>query len=58
MKIEINCAMCGKDKEINLKENEVDSNKSLKRIIEDEAGWITQQNDINFDIYCSKHCAS
>lgn len=56
MKIEICCAMCGEEKEINLKENEVDAEKSLKRIIED-SGWVAYQSGVNFDIYCSKKCA-
>lgn len=57
MKLEISCAMCGKNKEIVLKCDDVDAGKSLRRIIED-AGWVGQQNGNNFDIYCSKRCAA
>lgn len=56
IKIEISCAMCSKEKTIELKTEDVDPGLSLRRIIE-EAGWSGQLNGHNFDIYCSKRCA-
>lgn len=49
------CAMCGEDKEIGVtvKDGKIDAAKAIRA-----SGWITQQNGENFDIYCSKRCAS
>ena len=57
MKLEITCAMCGKEREIDIETFRLDPETSLRKVIE-EYGWITQQNGEHFDIYCSKRCAS
>lgn len=54
--IHFSCAMCSKEKTIELKTEDVDPGLSLRRIIED-SGWIALFNGPNFDIYCSKRCA-
>lgn len=56
LKIEISCAMCGKEKAIEVETEELDPGLSLRRLIEDSE-WIVQINGVNFDIYCSKRCA-
>jgi hypothetical protein len=58
MMIQIECVMCGKEEEIPIPLDTVDPHKSLKNLIEERRGWVTQLNGHNFDVYCSKRCAS
>ena len=57
MDLIIYCAMCGKAKDVAIKVRAVDAETTLRKVI-DDAGWITQINGDNFDMYCSKKCAS
>lgn len=60
MKLEIFCAMCGKEREIKIPLTLLSCSRSLHGIVETN-GWIVQINggaiDGHFDIYCSKKCA-
>lgn len=56
MTVELGCAMCGKPKEVMMDTSILDANFTVAGIVK-QSGWIWQQNDTNFDIYCSKKCA-
>ena len=56
MKLEIYCANCGKEKTIvvkPLRDGVILADQAIEK-----AGWLTQQNGDNFDVYCSKKCAA
>lgn len=60
MKLKIHCAMCDEEKDIDVTVRvgkgvfgTIDADAAIKA-----SGWITEQNGKNFDIYCSKRCAS
>jgi hypothetical protein len=57
MDLELYCSMCGKEKTIpvhvDAASGKIDAAEAIRK-----AGWITQSNGENFDIYCSKQCAS
>ncbi len=55
MKLQIYCAMCGKDKTIDIDPPRaaIDADHVIRA-----SGWITQQNGEHFDIYCSMKCAA
>lgn len=54
MTLNFYCAMCGADKQVTVKpERTIDVAKVIKA-----SGWIAQQNGDNYDLYCSKRCAS
>jgi hypothetical protein len=55
MRLEIDCAMCGRSREIAIPTDKGEP-KKLRQIIED-SGWIVQQNGENFDTYCCAKCA-
>lgn len=55
MKLDFYCVMCGREKSLSV--NAEDGKIDAKKVIE-SAGWITQQNGPNFDIYCCKKCAA
>ena len=55
MILNIDCAMCGKNHEINIPTDKGEP-KKIRQIVED-VGWIVQLNGENFDLYCSPRCA-
>lgn len=56
MRLEINCAMCGREKVILIENTVRAAKKSFASVIQND-DWIVQRNGENFDIYCSKKCA-
>ena len=56
MKLEIYCAMCGKERSIEIPLTRESTSRTLHGIVESK-DWIVQLNGDNFDIYCSKKCA-
>lgn len=56
MKLEIDCAMCGRETVIEINESGLDPKITLRKLIED-INWIVEINGAHFDIYCSKKCA-
>jgi hypothetical protein len=57
LSLELSCAMCAETKDVKIKIDHLDGATPIKAVVE-SAGWITQQNGENFDIYCSKRCAA
>jgi len=53
MKLTFYCAMCGKEKELAISQDDLDPGMTVRRLIEG-GGWIVQFNDPHFDVYCSK----
>lgn len=61
MKLEICCACCGKEKTIVVKPLHDDIMRRSAILVDqaiEKAGWLTQQNGDNFDVYCSEKCAA
>lgn len=56
MKLEIYCAMCGKETVIEINKRGLDPKITLRKLIQD-INWIVEINGAHFDIYCSKKCA-
>ena len=63
MDITLSCAMCDRQKVVKLETDSdstkgiiVQGNETLREVLE-TAGWISQNNGSNFDVYCSKKCA-
>lgn len=56
MRLEINCAMCGREKDILIENTVRAAKRSFTSVIQND-DWIVQRNGENFDIYCSKKCA-
>lgn len=56
LKLELTCAMCGGEKliavEVDRADDKIDTAKAVKA-----AGWRSERNGENFDIYCSARCA-
>lgn len=57
MKLEVYCAMCGKENNIEIDTQKINTDTTIERVIKN-AKWVVQINGNNFDIYCSKSCAS
>lgn len=57
MKLEISCAMCCKEKTLEIDTEGFKPDTTVRRLIEN-AKWIVQVNGEHFDIYCSKRCAA
>lgn len=56
MKLQVYCAMCGKEKEHTIARDNIDPGMTIRSLLE-RHGWIVQMNYPNLDIYCSRRCA-